>query len=543
MDLIQNLDLLSVGITVASTIVLGFSVYFNDPKSITNKTFFGFTLVTAMWGLVNYAAYRVSSPQEILWLFRLEIFFGIWQAFFLLLLAFALANETKAFPKWYRTMLLPVILLTAVLTLTPYVFSNIEAIPSNGIPQLVVEKGIIFFGIIATTLVCAAMTVLIKRALKETINDKRRQLKLIITGATLMFLCIIIFNFVFPAFLRIHTFIPLGALFVFPFIAFTSYAILRHKLFDIKVAGASVLVFLLSIVTLSEIIFAQEFSLIIYRSIVFLLILIFGILLINTILKEVKIREHAQRLALDLEVANKDLKRLDEAKSDFISIASHQLRTPLSIIKGYISMMREGTFGELQTKIRDPLEKVYVSNERLITLVNDLLDLSRMERGRMQFDMKPAHLLEIVDPIVTDFQIVAKNKKMELVWEKDFKNDAISGDTNKLRQIALNLVDNAFKYTPSGKVVVKLTQEGDAIRFSVTDTGPGLSEEEARKLFGKFVRGKEQKAAHTEGLGLGLYVAKLIAEAHGGSIGATSPGKGKGSTFFILLPLEKENKA
>jgi signal transduction histidine kinase len=273
---------------------------------------------------------------------------------------------------------------------------------------------------------------------------------------------------------------------------------------------------------------------------VFIGSLALGILLIRSVLQEVKLRERMEKLAVDLEVANADLKRLDEAKSDFISIASHQLRTPLSIIKGYISMMREGTFGQLADRVRDPLEKVYVSNERLINLVNDLLDLSRMERGRMQFDMKAMHLNDIVEPMVTDFQIVAKNKKMELIWQKDFKSDAISGDTNKIRQIILNLIDNAFKYTPSGSVTVRLAQEGDAIRFTVTDTGPGLSEEESRKLFQKFVRGKEQKAAHTEGLGLGLYVAKLIAEAHGGSIGATSPGKGKGSTFFLLLPLEQK---
>ena len=275
---------------------------------------------------------------------------------------------------------------------------------------------------------------------------------------------------------------------------------------------------------------------------VFIATVVLGIFLIRSVLQEVHTREKMSQLALDLELTNQELKRLDEAKSDFISIASHQLRTPLSIIKGYISMMREGTYGKLTPKIVDPLHKVYVSNERLINLVSDLLDLSRMERGKMQYEFLPIRLGEVAEGIVLDFEKVAKDKGLAFEWNRGQVNDLIKGDAGKLRQIVLNLVDNAIKYTQAGSISVALEAvAGNKVRFLVTDSGPGLTHEEAHALFQKFSRGQEESKSHTEGLGLGLYVAKLIASAHGGELNVTSPGKGKGSTFSLTLPIYSES--
>jgi hypothetical protein len=177
----------------------------------------------------------------------------------------------------------------------------------------------------------------------------------------------------------------------------------------------------------------------------------------------------------------------------------------------------------------------------LINLVSDLLDLSRMERGKMQYEFAPVRLGEIAEGIVLDFEKVAHDKGLKFLWNRGKVNDLIKGDAGKLRQIVLNLVDNAIKYTAAGGIIVAIDSPSSGeVRFSVTDTGPGLTHEEAHALFQKFSRGQQESKSHTEGLGLGLYVAKLIAGAHGGELSVTSPGKGRGSTFSLTLPVFSE---
>ncbi|MSR75971.1 MAG: HAMP domain-containing histidine kinase [Candidatus Ryanbacteria bacterium] len=510
----------------------------NSIKKRITQLFLGLGVFMFLWVDFAYFARLVGSSNTEVSLLFLRIAWTATPLFFCFVyLTTIYIVERKQRDVFVYGVISLAFTLALVTWFTNYIVAGVSFVGIN----LDIDYGKGFFGFLFGILIimCATLFPLVQGGKNVRL---KRNTSIFLGGVSIFYVNNLIFNITLPAVFNITHLYFFGDYSLLIVIAVTAYLILQKGFLDIRVFSAELFVFALwAFILLRMTIATNNQERLISLGMLGAAITI-GLFLLRSIDKEVELRKKIELLAADLEVANADLKRLDEAKSDFISIASHQLRTPLSIIKGYISMMREGTYGKLETKIHDPLEKVYVSNERLITLVNDLLDLSRMERGRMQFDMKPVHLLEILDPIVTDFQIVAKNKKMELVWEKDFKTDAMSGDVNKLRQVALNLVDNAFKYTPSGKVVVKLAQEGDAIRFSVTDTGPGLSEEESRKLFKKFVRGKEQKATHTEGLGLGLYVAKLIAEAHGGSIGATSPGKGKGSTFFMLLPLEAEKK-
>ena len=530
--------MIAISLVSTAIAILGVVVFVNNKKSSTNRAFLLFTLLTILYAAFNFMSNQAGfAPPRILLFLRLTIFFAVWHAFSIFYLFSIFPKKTYTAPLLYRWILWPLTIATAILTMTPYMFGGIEHMPSTDhVAKAIHGPALPVFGIVSIGFVFAAIIMLFKKTRLAT-GVERAQYKLVFLGTVITFSFVLVFNLILPTMYNILVLIPFAPLFFFPFIILTAYAIIKYRLLDIKTIATELLIFALWILLLVRLLAARDIYDVAVGAVLLVGSLVLGILLIRSVLREVKTREKMEKLALDLEIANIDLKSLDEAKSDFISIASHQLRTPLSIIKGYISMMREGTYGKLETKIHDPLEKVYISNERLIALVNDLLDLSRMERGRMQFDMKPTRLFEIVSSIVSDFQIVARNKKIKLTLEKYFIDDLIIGDANKLHQVMLNLVDNAFKYTNSGDVSVKITQEDNLIRFSVTDTGPGLSSEESRKLFGKFVRGKEQSAIHTEGLGLGLYVAKLIAEAHGGSIGATSPGKGKGSTFFMLLPL------
>jgi len=253
----------------------------------------------------------------------------------------------------------------------------------------------------------------------------------------------------------------------------------------------------------------------------------------------VKLKKEVAKATYDLEIANEELKKLDQAKSDFISIASHQLRTPLTVIKGYISMMLEGSFGKLNPSERESLEKVYDSGERLIQLVENLLNISRIESGRLQFNYEMMNLEEIVDSVVEELAGPIKKKGLRLNYEKGEKPlPKIRIDEEKIRQVIMNLLDNAIKYTKRGGLTISLKKVGKNIQFCVSDSGMGMGEEELSNLFKKFSRGEGTSTVHTEGTGLGLYVAKEMVEAHKGKIWAESKGRGRGSKFWFELPIK-----
>jgi len=254
--------------------------------------------------------------------------------------------------------------------------------------------------------------------------------------------------------------------------------------------------------------------------------------LVKSVIKEIELRAK-------LEEAYAELERIDKAKTEFLSIASHQLRTPLSIIKGYISMILEKTYGEIPEKIKQPLGNVYVSNDRLVKLVNDLLDITRLEMGRIELSLEKAHLEEIISSVVEEMKVTAEKKGLYLKYEA-LKEPLpeISVDKTKIRQVILNLVDNAIKYTQKGGVTVKVRKMNSEVRIEVRDTGVGMSKEEIGNLFEIMRRGRAGFQYWTEGAGVGLYTARKFAEMHGGKVWAESPGKEKGSTFYIELPVK-----
>ena len=240
-----------------------------------------------------------------------------------------------------------------------------------------------------------------------------------------------------------------------------------------------------------------------------------------------------------LQIAYLDLQRLDRAKSEFVSIASHQLRTPLTAIKGYISMILEGTYGKVPEKSVRPLENVSQSNERLIKLVNDLLNVSRIEAGKLEMNYEKVTIDEIVKSVFEELKNEAGKKKLYLKLEESKEAlPKIFVDKDKFRQVILNLFDNAIRYTEKGGITVKLKAQSEKLKIEISDTGEGMNEEEIEKMFTSFSRGTAGTKLYTEGAGLGLYVAKKFVEMHQGKIWAESVGKGKGTTFYIELPIK-----
>ncbi len=245
----------------------------------------------------------------------------------------------------------------------------------------------------------------------------------------------------------------------------------------------------------------------------------------------VTLQEKIDEATSQLKRTNKKLKSLDETKDEFISMASHQLRTPLTSVKGYLSMVLEKDAGELNAMQEQLLNQAFVSSQRMVYLIADLLNVSRLKTGKFILDAHPANLADIIEGELSQLTETVKSKNMTLTYNKPENFPILTFDETKIRQVIMNFVDNAIYYTPNGgKIRVELKDTGNTIEFKVIDNGLGVPKSDQPHLFGKFYRAGNARKARPDGTGLGLFMAKKVIAASGGAIIFESE-EGKGSTF------------
>ncbi len=236
-------------------------------------------------------------------------------------------------------------------------------------------------------------------------------------------------------------------------------------------------------------------------------------------------------------------KRVEEAKSEFVSIAAHQLRTPLSAIKWTITMLLDGDLGELNDAQKSLVEKTYASNERMIGLINDLLNVSRIEEGRYLYKPSRISFNEIIDPLIETYKSEFKRRgiKLKLNIPKE-KLPFVAVDIEKITLVIQNFLDNAMKYTlKGGETVISVTPKKKEIELAVKDTGVGIPKDQQERLFSKFFRAANVIRMETEGSGLGLFICRNIINAHKGKVWFNSE-EGKGSVFYFSLPIMNNRK-
>lgn len=245
----------------------------------------------------------------------------------------------------------------------------------------------------------------------------------------------------------------------------------------------------------------------------------------------------------DLRIANKKLTKLDQAKSEFMSIASHQLRTPLAGISGYLSMMMDGDYGNLDPEQKPILADILRASQRLARIVNVFLNVTRIEAGRFVMNFGKAPFYPVIKDICKELKPTADKRGVKLILKKAILPE-VEADIDKMKDVVLNLIDNAIKYTPKGTVTVSAKADDRKVHVQVQDTGVGIAREEVENLFSKFVRGSGIAQVQPDGSGLGLYIAKRVVEGHSGKIWVESEGEGKGSTFHFEIPIvaDKESK-
>ena len=233
-------------------------------------------------------------------------------------------------------------------------------------------------------------------------------------------------------------------------------------------------------------------------------------------------------------------KIVERMKTEFVSLTAHQLRTPLSAIKWTLRILLDGDLGALSVEQRDFLEKTYQSNERMISLINDLLNVTRIEEGRYLYKMTLVNLEEIIQFVVNSYKEEIKRRKIkfEFIKPKE-KLPQVLIDVEKMRLAVQNLIDNAVRYTHAGgEITISLNRGRREIEFSIKNTGIGIPKDQKDRIFTKFFRAANVMRMETEGSGLGLFIAKNIIESHSGKIWFESE-EGKGATFHFALPVKE----
>lgn len=521
-----------LGVIVVA-LFFGLFVYLNRQKELPNILMFFITATLSLWLFSDLVLWANEYPKYIMFFWSLEIILE--PLIYILSLYFFYAYIDKKDISWLKRLVIfgslvpTLIFASSNLGLVGFDLSNCDRVAIEGwLPK---------YGY-ALEIFMILWIVILAFSRHRKSNDKETKNKIFITAIGIVFFLLSFSLGNIAEVITENWYIgQIGYIGVPLFIALLCYEIVKFKEFKIKVLGSQVLVASMWFLTLSILFIRQIENVRIVVAVTLALFSITGIYLIRSVKREVEQRERIEKLAKDLEVANEKLKELDRMKSEFLSLASHQIRSPLTAIKGYSSMLIDGDFGDISLRAKEAVRTIFTSCQNLITIVNDFLDISRIEQGRMVYQKEKFDLIAISREAIKSLEPNISKAGLELVLDipKNFEA-LVDGDKGKIRQVVLNLVDNAVKYTKKGKITVSAHIENRKVRLEVKDEGIGMSEEDIGKIFTKFTRIKDAYQTNVIGTGLGLYIAKKIIEAHNGQIEAKSEGKGLGSTFWFELP-------
>lgn len=529
--------------TTILALLVGLFVFINDPKSLKNKFLFALSVSFSLWTFSNLILWTNIHSDFILFAWTIyQVLFGLICVLSVLLTySFIKGNNLSTRVKSMLVLLISPLLIFApsYLNLGGFDISNCDAFMFEG---EVFKVYTIILGVLSMTWIAY---VYVRERERLSSEGLLKESTLMIIG--IEFFLFTFFSIVFTAsYLTEMGFLPDSSLEFYGlygmtfFMGVIAYLIVKYNTFNSKLLAAQALVTALIIVIGSEFFFVESLTNHILVGITFVFACISGYFLVRSVKKEVRLRMEVEDLAQDLARANEKLKDLDKLKSEFVSIASHQLRAPLTAIRGYASMLLDGSFGTMPGEANTALERISESAKNMAYSVEDYLNVSRIESGNMKYSYSDFNLRDEVEHVCDDLRPQALHRGLVLLFRTDLKSQGvINADVGKTIQIIQNLINNSIKYTEKGsiKVLVRDDVVRKRIYVDIEDTGIGMNEETKAKLFGKFERATNANAVNHGGTGLGLYVAYAMAKGMNGNITTHSEGDGKGSRFTIEFPL------
>ncbi len=523
----------SHAIPMALSLVLGFFIFFKAKFNLFSKIFLAFILAFATWLLGDLVTWTSSNYNLIytFWSFLvyIEVVFYLLGFYFV----FVFIREKDVSPLMKAAMFLltlpPLIVTIMGNSVLGFNQAYCEAVNNNSLD--------IYKLIIESLVLLTILFYIIRAFFLKNQSPTDRKADLIVLSSIFLFLSVFGVTEYIASTTGVYE-INLYSMFVLPvFLLAIIYAVFELDIFKFNLLGTHYLVIGLVILIGGQLFFVAGGTDTFLTILTIVLSIILSFILFRNLRNESMQRVRIEKLSIELEDANEKLKSLDKLKTEFLSLASHQLRSPLTAIKGYTSMLMDGDFGNMTVKQKDAVGRVFESSSHLARTVEDLLNVSKIEQGGMQYVMQPFDFEKAAGDLAKDLSITAEKKGLKLAFSTDKKAPyTVNGDMEKIRQVILNLIDNSIKYTKKGSVKVILTKDEAAkkVRLEIKDTGMGVTPEIKATLFQKFARGEGMKV-NTTGSGLGLYLGRQIIEGHKGKIGVDSEGTGKGSTFFIEL--------
>lgn len=501
------------GILIAVTCAIMATAMFVFGRNRTNFIWGIFCLTVFVWGFGVYGIGRALNASQALWYWRLA-YVGV------ILIPPLFAHFVRVFLDRRADL---IVIYSYVLAGTYIAFD----LTTN----LFIRSTHLMFGRLHylsptnlyTSFVCFFVVLtmhshyLLWQAYKQGEGRRRQQILFFLGGSSIGF------------FGGSFGFLPVYGLPVYPYMnvlialfpVIMGYAIFRYQLFSPRVILGQTLVFAIWLFVGVRLSLSWGTPQALTDGVLLGVVMVLGILLIQSIIREANQRERLQQL--------------NEIKSEYLSFASHQVKAPMTAVKGFASLIYDGSYGDVSDKIREAAGKIRDAANRMIMTVNNILNIRRIEEGKLEYHFIAKDLNVLAHDVVEELRPLASAKSLSLTFEPTQELAIAHLDEQYFRQVLQNVIENAIKYTDLGSVAVRVSREGENIICSVTDSGRGMSHEDLTHLFEEFHRAPGTTRT-VDGTGLGLYLAKQIVDAHHGRIWATSPGAGEGTTFFVQVP-------
>lgn len=517
---------LSPLVNALTSIIAGILILLADSKSRVNRIFFLFAGALAFWSFA-YFLWQISIEREaaLFWVHMLMAG-SIWITPLYLHFVASFLGEAE------KLRIFIVFGYAAAIF-----FSVINWVSDSFITKVVPKEQFLFWPepgiwyhlfLVVWAVYVIAPVILLVRHWSDPETSKRGSIKYIlfgtiigyIGGATSYFLW---YDIPIP---------PFGVISASVYIAMVAYATTRFRLFNMKIVSAQVLTIVLWLFLFVQLLFAETLQEQVMTGVAMVFTVAIGFFLIRSVEKEVRQREL-------IEEQNKRLEHANLEKSEFMSFASHEVRNPLTAMRGYASMIAEGNFGEVRPEVKRAAQRIMITGQEVVSLIGQFLDKSKMELGELKYEFIPFDINEAIRDVAEGFQLAVHDKGLQLRVQTGSQRLVVNGDPGRIKSVIGNLMDNAVKYTQQGSVTISTERRGETVRITLEDTGDGISDHVKPHLFKKFTRADARKR-NLAGTGIGLYLAKQFVEAHGGRIWLESEGEGTGTTFIIELPLSHE---
>lgn len=533
---------ISALINAVTSFIVGIIILLKKGRDPVYLPFVGFSFLIFLWSLGYYFWQIAVTPEDALKAARFFMAAAIFISTMFLHFVWTFLGEIN---KHRRAIFLSY----AVFAI--FFFTNMSPLFIEGVkPAMSFHfwpiPGILFHAfLLLWGLQVVFVLKILYRAYQEASGGRQMQLKYIFWGTALGFLGGSTNYFLWYGI----PVLPIGNILVASYVIAVAIAILKYQLFSIKLIFVEIAILLLNLFLFLNIFTSHSTTDYVLNISVSVALLIFSIYLVLGIYKEIRDRERIEELVWQKAQANDRLRQMEIQKTEFVSIASHQLRTPLTVIKGYASMVLEGTFGPLNEQAREAMKKLYEATEKVMSLVEDLLTVSRIEQGRLVLNFETANFRNYIEEVIASMEKEAREAKIYLSFSMEEAIDSfVMIDKSKFKQAVRRIIENAIKYSVSPgfvSIIISFDKVANKSRLIISDMGTGMTSAQIDDVFKRFdldtivVTDQEALTSYTtsesRGHGIGLYIAQEIIKAHHGILRIESAGPKNGTTVVVEL--------